>query len=296
MFLRSRYLERLQLQGDVCLAPTLDTLKQLVEAHLNHIPFENLSQHGALGVASLDTKISAEKVLDRHRGGFCYELNGMFADLLLELGYSIRRVPGYVLSDGPDPSIATHLVLLATIPRDPQTDEVTDDNDVEWFVDVGFGEPAIHPLRFVFAIEQETPDGITSRFSEEADGHIVLEWWKPESQEWKRRIKWDSKLTFKNADMLDFSEALKHTLTNSIFCKKTITCKVTRQEKLSLAGSKLKRTCPRVNGKVTTTQLKTKDEVRKVLNEEFGIYLRETEGLDLESSFKDEAAAVWGHL
>ena len=69
--------------------PTRDTLRRLHRAHLERVPFENFDIH--LGVPiPLDATASAEKVALRHRGGFCYELNGAFASLLTALGFDVE--------------------------------------------------------------------------------------------------------------------------------------------------------------------------------------------------------------
>jgi N-hydroxyarylamine O-acetyltransferase len=73
------YLDRLGLPRTV--APMPEALRTLHLAHLEQIPFENLSV--ALGEpVDLDPQALATKVLGRGRGGFCYELNGLFAHLL----------------------------------------------------------------------------------------------------------------------------------------------------------------------------------------------------------------------
>ena len=83
------YLERLGLPA-ACLAdgPTLPLLETLVEAHLATLPFSNLSQHLAGGDAapSLSPSRLQEKLLARRHGGNCFELNGLFALLLRDIG------------------------------------------------------------------------------------------------------------------------------------------------------------------------------------------------------------------
>ena len=69
-----RYLHRLGADRTTALA-------DLHERHLRTIPFENLSVHLGEPIV-LDEDAFVAKVVDRHRGGFCYELNGAFAALL----------------------------------------------------------------------------------------------------------------------------------------------------------------------------------------------------------------------
>ena len=80
------YLQRINYRGSV--TPTVATLYSIHLSHLQHIPFENLDIH--LG-NPIDLRLDAlfEKIVRRHRGGFCYELNGLFAWLLHELGFKV---------------------------------------------------------------------------------------------------------------------------------------------------------------------------------------------------------------
>ena len=77
------YLDRLGLG-----APAADAagLRSLHVAHLRRIPFENLDIH--LGVPiTLDEAAMYRKIVEHRRGGFCYEVNGLFGLLLRELGF-----------------------------------------------------------------------------------------------------------------------------------------------------------------------------------------------------------------
>src|SRR4051812_18379593 len=92
-----RYLERIGYRGPT--APSLEALRQLHLAHLTTVPFENLSvRSGELIV--LDPERLFEKIVLRRRGGFCYELNGLFAALLDVFGFRVSRLAGRVGADG----------------------------------------------------------------------------------------------------------------------------------------------------------------------------------------------------
>ncbi len=62
-------------------APTIDTLRALHRAHLHAVPFENLDVHAGR-LIRIDREAFFRKIVGERRGGFCYELNGLFADLL----------------------------------------------------------------------------------------------------------------------------------------------------------------------------------------------------------------------
>ena len=75
------YLARISYSGP--LAPTLENLRAIHYAHLLAVPFENLDIHRGMPIA-LDQEYLYDKIVLRRRGGFCYELNSLFAALLRE--------------------------------------------------------------------------------------------------------------------------------------------------------------------------------------------------------------------
>lgn len=119
----------------------LAALRSLHLAHLRSAPFENLDIHLGrpihLGLEHLFTKI----VLAR-RGGFCYELNGLFAWLLRRLGFRVTLLSaGVVRADGSFGPEFDHLVLRVHQPGGPCGDD--------WLADVGFGDSFLEPLPLV---------------------------------------------------------------------------------------------------------------------------------------------------
>jgi len=154
------YLRRLGFPAGVE-GPTAATLRALHLAHLRRIPFENLDIH--LGVPiTLDVDRVIDKLTARHRGGFCYELNGAFAVLLEDLGFGVERLEARVLGDDGEPGIPfDHLVLRVEAEGEP------------FLVDVGFGDNFDEPLPFVTATDLEDPAG-TFRIDERADGAFDL--------------------------------------------------------------------------------------------------------------------------
>lgn len=66
-------------------APSPRALARLQLAHLRTVPFENLAVHLGERIA-LDPDTLHTNVVTRRRGGFCCELNGAFAALLISLG------------------------------------------------------------------------------------------------------------------------------------------------------------------------------------------------------------------
>ncbi|WP_042372084.1 arylamine N-acetyltransferase family protein [Streptacidiphilus neutrinimicus] len=127
--------------------PDAEALRDLHLRHLRAVPFENLSIHLGEPIV-LEPDALFDKVVGRGRGGFCYELNGLFAELLDALGYRVTRLAGRV--HGPDGfgPLFDHLAL-----------RVADADGAEWLVDVGFGRHTDLPLRFDPAVDQRDPTG-----------------------------------------------------------------------------------------------------------------------------------------
>ncbi|MFE9423164.1 arylamine N-acetyltransferase [Kitasatospora sp. NPDC006697] len=138
------YLARLGLPRPT--APDLSALRALQQAHLTVFPFENLSVRLGEPIELTEEALAA-KLLDRRRGGFCYELNGAFAALLGALGYRVELLSGRVFARGGRGLPFDHLALRVRI--DGQA----------WLVDVGFGRLSVLPLCLDERGEQADPAG-----------------------------------------------------------------------------------------------------------------------------------------
>ncbi len=89
----NKYLERLHYKGNII--PDLTTLKALHQSHLYTIPFENLDIHFSRKIR-LESSALQKKIIDSGRGGYCYELNGMFYLLLKKLGFNAKMISARV--------------------------------------------------------------------------------------------------------------------------------------------------------------------------------------------------------
>ncbi len=130
------YLARIDYQGT--LLPTLENLRQLQKQHLLHIPFENWYIHHNIPI-TLDNNSLFRKIVEQKRGGFCYELNGLFFNLLQTLTFDVRLVSAQVYSVSTDSygKKFDHMAIIAII------------DEQSYLVDVGFGEFAFYPLKIV---------------------------------------------------------------------------------------------------------------------------------------------------
>ncbi|HSV03150.1 MAG TPA: arylamine N-acetyltransferase [Phenylobacterium sp.] len=120
------YLDRIGFAG----APRADreTLLALHRAHLLAIPYENLDVQLGRPV-TIAAEAAFEKLVTRRRGGWCYEMNGLFAAALEAIGFSVTRLAGGVVrSLMGEGMVGNHLVLKVDLPGGP------------WIADVGFGD------------------------------------------------------------------------------------------------------------------------------------------------------------
>lgn len=144
----SGYLTRIGLDGRP--RPDLDTLHAIVAAHNRSIPFENLDPVLGIPVADLSAEALTAKLVERRRGGYCYEHNGLLGYVLEELGFGVDRLSGRVVwmreDDAPLPA-QTHNVLSVAVPG----------ADGRYLVDVGFGGQTLtSPIRLEAGPVQQT--------------------------------------------------------------------------------------------------------------------------------------------
>lgn len=128
--------------------PTVDLLGELLRAHVTSVPFENLDvQFGRR--LSTDVDAAYEKIVERGRGGWCYEQNGVFGWALSEIGFDVTRVAaGVMRHERGEAADANHLCLLVRLPED--------DTEV-WLADVGLGGSLFGPLPLADASTSHPP-------------------------------------------------------------------------------------------------------------------------------------------
>ncbi len=215
------YLERLGTARPATADPA--ALRELQRAHLSAVPFENLSIHlgEPISLASADL---FDKIVRRRRGGFCYELNGAFALLLEELGYTVRRVAARVFGDqgrlGPP---YDHLALVVT----------TAGGDGPWLVDVGFGSHSTYPLHFGSRAEQTDPAG-RFRLVDADDGDVDV------LHDGQRRYR----LEHRARALDDFAATCwyQQTYPDSHFRKNTVCTRLDGDGRVTISGRRLIRT------------------------------------------------------
>ncbi|NIP16629.1 MAG: acetyltransferase [Pseudomonadales bacterium] len=150
------YLDRIGHEGP--LTTDLATLAAIHRAHITAIPYENLEiQLGREN--TLDESDIFAKIVERRRGGWCYEMNGLLTRALGEIGFSTRRVSGAVGRDEMGSVVeGNHLVGLVDLDR-------------TWVVDVGLADGPLEPFPLEARSWREGP--LEFRLEQ-----LDSEWWR----------------------------------------------------------------------------------------------------------------------
>jgi N-hydroxyarylamine O-acetyltransferase len=249
------YLERIEYRGP--LDPDAETLKQLHLAHMQAVPFENLDIPLGRPI-ELSVPAFYDKIVRRRRGGFCYELNGLFGWLLERLGFEVSVLSGRVF-DGPrrGPEF-DHMALLVEV-------------EEPYIADVGFGDSFLEPLRLAAGIEEV--QGENAYRLTGSDSEWVLEQ--------RSEIEWEPQYTIAlTARRLgDFEAMCAHHQTSpeSTFTRKAVCSRVTTAGRITLANGRLIET---VRGQRQERDVQGEAEYQALLWAHFGIDLGEGARVD----------------
>ncbi|HKT86692.1 MAG TPA: arylamine N-acetyltransferase [Novosphingobium sp.] len=132
--------------------PSAEGVAVLQLAHRQRIGFENLDVRLGRSIR-IDSESVFGKLVMRGRGGYCFEQNRLFSDMLTLLGVENRPLLGRVMLGIPECVVPprTHTLSLAQIEGRP------------WIADAGFGGSFVPPLPLVHGAEAATPDGARHR-------------------------------------------------------------------------------------------------------------------------------------
>ena len=243
------YLERIGVEREGLRADA-HTLRLLQRSHLRSVSFENLDIHWKHPIV-IDTEKFFEKIVTGKRGGFCYELNGLFNELLRELGFRTRLISARVFNGKEHGREFDHAAILVDVEGET------------YLADVGFGEFAEDPLRFDAGVEQA-----------DAAGTFLIERTGDGSYDVRMRTNdgWVSRYAFEDkerelpefAEMCDFQQHSPE----SHFTKNKICSVLTADGRKTLTSGKFIVTS---RGARTETAVAGDAEFERILAAEFGI-------------------------
>ena len=245
------YLQRIDYTGSR--SATVQTLRQLQLAHLMAIPFENLSIHADEPIV-LTNESLFDKIVVQRRGGFCYELNGLFAALLRALGFEVAMLAaGVARADGGFSPPFDHMALMVTLEQ-------------RWLVDVGFGDTFRQPL----LLDDEGVQGQYGRFYQlipDGDHHIMME--QKDGKPWQPQYRF----TLQSYQFSDYADMCHHNQTSpeSHFTQGRICSLATPEGRVTLGEMEFIQTT--LQGERQTRKVADEAEYAQLLQGYFGVVL-----------------------
>jgi len=246
----SAYLARIGYTGPV--TPTPEVLRAIHRAHMLAVPFENLDISRGRKIV-VDQDACVRKIVEEHRGGFCYEMNGAFAALLQAIGFQITLLSARVArQDGSFGPEFDHLTLRVDLDR-------------PWLADVGFGDSFIEPLRLLPGIAQK--DGTQIYRILETAGVLQVEKWEAEGS-WKAQYRFSPQ----PRRLQEFAEMCQYhqSSPDSSFTRKRLCTRATPEGRITLSDMKLIITR---NGQKEERMLANEEEWRAALRQHFDLVL-----------------------
>ena len=159
------YLARIRLAH---VEPTIDGLRRLHDAQLRAIPFENIEPFTGV-VPALAPESVFRKLVTEKRGGYCFELNGLFGNALKALGFETEPVMGRMRFGAPRGGPRAHLAWIVSLDGE------------EWLADVSFGGSGPrYPVRLVPDLVQNEGADAFRLVADTATGELVLERLEPQ--------------------------------------------------------------------------------------------------------------------
>jgi N-hydroxyarylamine O-acetyltransferase len=198
----SAYLKRIGYPG----TPKVDfrTLAQIQRGHMEHIPYDALDV--PLGIpVSLATEPAFSKLVKGMRGGWCYEMNGLFRWALEAIGFEVIPMTAAVKRKlRGDSALGNHLALLVRL-------------DQDYLVDVGLADGPIEPIPFTEGVFSE--DWREFRIERVDD-----EWWRFHNYENSSASSFDFRPNWYDSAVLERKCHWLQTDPDSTFVQNAICC------------------------------------------------------------------------
>jgi N-hydroxyarylamine O-acetyltransferase len=242
------YLSRIGFQGEA--KADLGTLTKLMQLQLRSVPFENLDVQAGK-VVSLVPEDIVQKIVSQRRGGYCYEVNGLFAMALDALGISyffVAARPMFYAERRPK----THMAILVKL------------GDQTWLCDLGFGSYGLRaPLSMGMLDVELHQDQDKFMLSQLPDQEYLLQ--ACIGEQWTAQYSY----SLVAQEWLDFAPAnyMNSTHPEAIFVKQLLVILQTSEGRKILSGCVLKNWA---HGNLTQQGV-VESALSVVLREEFGI-------------------------
>jgi N-hydroxyarylamine O-acetyltransferase len=174
----NEYLKRINYDtSNKILAVSFETLRDLHKAHSMNIVFENTSIFMNEPISTVSSDIY-DKIVRRKRGGYCFEMNQLFADMMKRLQFQVKQLAARVLVGAPSRheyiNPVNHQIAIVTV------------DDKEYLCDVGFGGycSLYEPIPFEIDVEFKQLTNSYKIVKDDILGY-VLQWKHVGMEQWK---------------------------------------------------------------------------------------------------------------
>lgn len=233
--------------------PTLEALNYYIKQYMLTVPFENINVQNGVPI-SVDIDDLYDKIINQHRGGFCYEMNHFFGTYLDAKGFTVYRMSATVHQPGgtfsPDGS---HMSLVVPI------------EGVNYVADVGFGDLPLQALPITNLDPTQPVTDITGEFRAISENEATYKVQKLENDEWVTRYQ------AYNApkQVSDFSDMIEYNSSNpeSIFVQQLIVTKPQTYGRATMSFNHLTLSKPSNKEKSEVTS----NNYRKILKDYFNL-------------------------
>ncbi len=230
-------------------------LAKLQERHLLSVPFEDLDIPDKR--IELDINKIYDKIIPSRRGGFCYELNGLFNWLLISLGYKSVMLSARVFNSstgeyGPE---FDHMTLLVK-------------SDKDYLADVGFGDSFRIPIEMPSDKEISVIEDVSGRYRLIHIGKNIFDLQREENKKWIPQYRFSSapRRFSDYKEMCDYQQDSP----SSHFRTRRLCTIATETGRITLNDNSLTITDGNKKNKM---QFEGKNEFSKLLKEYFGIVM-----------------------
>ena len=247
-FTLKKYFERTNYNSEI--NAHISTVSEIMRCQLFSVPFENLDVQAGKIVSLVPEEI-VEKILVHNRGGYCYEVNGLFAMALQELG-----VPYIFVAARP-------MIYPVRRPKTPMAIVAEVDGE-KWLIDLGFGSNSIRkPMRLDVTDVEVQQDADRFMLSKTDESKYRLKAFV--EGEWVNQYEFD----LYPQEWIDFVPAnhLNSTHPDTIFVKKLIVVLQNPTGKVVLMGDTLKT----VSNGITTKEFVSPENRSAILSTHFGL-------------------------
>ncbi|MGX0332475.1 arylamine N-acetyltransferase family protein [Staphylococcus cohnii] len=200
----------------------LETLNYYIERYVLNVPFENINVQNGQPIA-LDNPSMIDKIVNEHRGGYCYEQNRLFCAFLTSKGYNVYMVSATIYNGSGWAMEGSHMALIVTL------------NQKKYLVDVGYAD--IPKAAMPITNDEEIVYDVNSEFKVSKVSDHTFEMKKKVDHKWQTQYQFE----YEPKVLADFEQGIAFNQNNeaSIFVQQLLISKATTFGRVTMSNNHL---------------------------------------------------------